>query len=106
VEAVGVLSVVLGAGLALWLSPVFFATATITLTPETHALSTAATITAGPGSPVEGRVLPLQRESLSRTIATTGTATQPSSAARGAITFYNGLPAPQSMGVGTLLMSS
>jgi Baseplate J-like protein len=104
--ALAALSLALGAGTAIWISPIFLATATVILTPETHRISTAATITAGPGSPVAGRVFPIQRESLSRTVATSGTAVQPASVARGVITFYNGLPAPQTVPARTLLMSA
>jgi hypothetical protein len=97
---IAVLSLMVGSGLALWLSPVFLATATITLTPETHALSTAASIQ------IAARVYPADHESLSRTVATTGTAIRPASAGHGGITFYNGLPAPQTIPAGTLLVSS
>jgi len=97
---IAVLSLALGSGLALWLSPVFLATATITLTPETHALGTAASI------PLTVRLFPADHDSLSRTVATTGTATRPATAAHGVITFYNALPAPQTVAAGTLVMSA
>src|SRR6266571_4896867 len=95
-----VVSLVAGASAGLVLSPLLFATATITLTPESHSLATAASI------PLTVRLFPDDQESLSRTIAATGTAVHPATEAHGSIKFYNGLPAPQTVPAGTLLMST
>jgi Baseplate J-like protein len=100
VALIAALGLALGAGTGMWISPIFFATATVTLTPETHALSTVASI------PLTVRLFPADHESLSRTVATTGTAIRPATVGRGVITFYNGLPAPQTVPAGTLLMSA
>jgi hypothetical protein len=98
--ALAAVSLALGATLALVISPLLFASATITLTPEAHTLTTGASIQ------IAARLFPADHESLSRTIAATGTATRPAAAARGNITFYNALPAPQTILAGTLLMSA
>jgi len=100
VAAIAVLSLTLGVGLTLVLAPLLVGSATITLTPEAHTLAGEVTITAG------ARVFSAQHESLSRTVATTGTAVQPASAAHGSVTFYNALPAPQTIPAGTQLVSS
>src|SRR5438270_5891802 len=88
VSALAVVSLVLGGALGLVLSPLLLASATITLTPEAHSLTTATSVSL----PV--RLFTADHESLRRTIAATGTATRPATAARGSITFYNALPAP------------
>ncbi len=100
VIVIAFVSLAVGTGLALWLSPVFFATATITLTPEAHTLTTAASIQ------IAARMFPADHESVSRTVAATGTATLPATRARGSVTFYNGLPEPQMIAAGTLLTSA
>lgn len=97
---IAVLSLAVGSGLALGISPAFFATATITLTPEAHTITNSSSIQ------IAARLFPADHESLSRAVAATGTATRPATAAHGVITFYNALPAPQAIGAGTLLMSS
>jgi Baseplate J-like protein len=98
--ALAAVSLALGATLALVISPLLFASATITLTPEAHTLSTAVSI------PLPVRLFPADHESLTRTIAATGIATRPATRARGSITFYNALPAAETIPAGTLLMGS
>jgi len=100
VSALAALCLALGAILALVISPLLFASATITLTPEAHTLTTAVSVQ------IAARLFPADHESLSRTIVTAGRATRPATAARGVVTFYNALPAPQTIPAGTLLMSS
>lgn len=100
VVVLAVVSLLVGAAGGMMVSPLLFATATITLTPESHALTGTAAI------PLTVRLYPGTREILTRTIAATGTATRPATAARGSITFYNGLPARQTISSGTLLTST
>jgi Baseplate J-like protein len=98
--ALALISLAVGATMGLVFAPLLFASATVTLTPETRTLTTSASI------PLAIRLFPADHESLSRTVAATGIATRPATAARGSITFYNGLPTPQTVPAGTLLTSA
>src|SRR5439155_17976064 len=93
-------SLVLGAGMGLVIAPMLFAGATITLTPESHPVAMSTSILL----PV--RMFPADHETASRTVVATGTATRPATRARGSVTFYNGLPAPQTVPAGTLLLGT
>src|SRR5207248_562325 len=99
-SALAAVSLALGITVGLVVSPLLFASATITLTPEAHTVTAAASI------PLPARLFPADHESLGRTVASTGTATRPATAARGSITLYNALPAPQTVPAGTLLVSA
>jgi hypothetical protein len=83
---------------------------TITLVPLARDLSTTATITAVPGTPAGGqiasRLLPPLTLSQAGTAPTTGKGHQDAEAARGTITFYNGLFSSQTVEAGTLLTGS
>jgi hypothetical protein len=85
-------------------------TPTITLVPLARDLSTTATITAVPGIPTGGqiavRLLPSLTLSLVRTTLASGKGHQDAEAARGTITFYNGLFSSQTVEAGTLLTGS
>jgi hypothetical protein len=85
-------------------------TPTITLVPLARDLRTTATITAVPGTPAEGQIagrqLPPLTLSQNRTAPATGKGHQDAEAARGTITFYNGLFSSQTVEAGTLLKGS
>jgi Baseplate J-like protein len=98
--ALALVSLALGVTMGRVVSPLLFASATVTLTAETH------TLTAMTAIALTVRLFPAGHESLSRTVASTGIATRPARAAQGVITFYNGLPQPQTIAAGTLLTSA
>src|SRR6266567_2469706 len=77
----------LGVAVALLFTPWLTASATVILTPSSRTLRTDVVIVAGPTAhrEVYADLFPAERESLSRTVATTGTATQPATAAHGSI---------------------
>lgn len=124
--ALAAVSLALGVVLTLVVMPLLTATATITLTPATHALVARTTIIAvvpaaapshlelaawhhrmgdtAADDQVTAHVLQPVQETQRRTVATTGIATQPAAAAHGTITFYNALPSPQTIDAGTLLL--
>jgi len=92
------------------LAPVFAPSATVTLVPATATITTTVTVTVVAGTPdahshqVQGRLLSSLTLSEARTVPTTGTGYQQARVARGLITLYNALPAPQTVPAGTLLM--
>jgi hypothetical protein len=106
--ALALFGLALGVAAALLITPWLTASATVILTPSSRTLRTDVAIVAGPTthSEVYADLFPAERQSLSRTVATTGTATQPAAVAHGSITFYNALPSPQTIAAGTLLMSA
>ena len=83
---------------------------TITLVPRTQNLSTTSMITAVPGTPIRGqiadRLLPSLTLNQYRTTPATGKGHQEAVAARGTITFYNGLFISQTVAAGTRLSGS
>ncbi len=91
--------------LSTWLTP----TASVTLIPAQTTITTTFTLTTTTGSPnparlqIPGRLLPSLTLEQSRTVPTTGTGHQAASSAHGTLTFYNGLPATQTVAAGTLL---
>ncbi len=91
------------------LLPQFTATAEVTITPASQQVTSTRPVsitTAGSaigGNQVAGRVLSSLTMSQARTVSTTGRAHQEAQAARGRVTFYNALPAVQSIPAGTLL---
>ena len=85
-------------------------TPTITLVPRAQNLSITTMITAVSGTPtrgqIAGRLLPSLTLSQARTTPATGKGHQDASAARGTITFYNGLLSSQTVAAGTRLSDS
>lgn len=93
--------------------PLFTASATVTLIPQSQATSATTRftlVTTSSANPlhdeVPGRLLSALTVSQARTVATTGRGEQPAQAARGLLTFYNALPAVQTIPAGTLLVGA
>jgi hypothetical protein len=101
-----------GSMLFISLVPLFTASATVTIIPTAVEISgtTAVTLVTGtrhPGSAqVVGRLLSTLTLSQEQVTPTTGTGHQPAQAAHGLITFYNALPAAQTVPAGTLLIGA
>ncbi len=92
------------------LLPQLVTTAEVTITPASQQVTSRQPVTiittAGSaigGNQVAGRVLSSLTMSQARTVSTTGRAHQEAQAARGRVTFYNALPAVQTIPAGTLL---
>jgi hypothetical protein len=81
----------------LLIPPLLQPIATITLIPAVKTVSSTTTVT------VQGRALASFTLTQVRTEQTTGTGAQEARAARGTVTFYNALPAAQTIPAGTLL---
>lgn len=82
---------------------VFLATAQITIVPKSQTVTTTVTLS---GAEIQARSLQPISLSASQTVQTTGRGHQKAAYASGVITFYNSLPAPQTMPAGTILTSS
>jgi hypothetical protein len=102
-----------GAMLFVSLVPIFTASATVTIIPTAMEISGATTLTLvtgtarpGSGQQVAGRLLSTLTLSQEQLTPTTGTGHQQAQAARGLITFYNALPAGQTVPAGTLLVGA
>ncbi len=91
------------------LLPQLSATAEVTITPASQQVTSTQPVTittsgsATGESQVVGRALSSLTMSQTRTVSTTGMAHQGAQAARGRVTFYNALPAVQTIPAGTLL---
>jgi VCBS repeat-containing protein len=95
------------------LVPLFTASATVTIIPTAVEINGTTTVTLvsgttrpGSGQQVAGRLLSTLTLSQEQVTSTTGIGHQPEQAAHGLITFYNALPAGQTVPVGTLLIGA
>jgi hypothetical protein len=89
------------------LLPTLNPTATITIIPIEHTLTTTATLLVGQGThDIPGRLLSPLTITQSITALATGRRHQQAQAAQGPITFYNALPSPQTIPAGELLRGS
>jgi len=100
-------------GASVWyLLPVLAPTATVTIVPVSKTVTATGTltVTTGPANAAQheipGRALGTMTMSQAERVPTTGTGHQDAQAAQGKITFYNALPAPQVIPVGTMLTGS
>jgi len=107
---VAMLGVLIGLNIGVVLPSLFAPSATMTLVTTSQHLTTTSTIelvTSGAANPtkhqVPGRVLPAMTMSQQKMVATTGTAHQDATVARGILTFYNSATYPQVVPVGTLV---
>ena len=95
---------------AVFVAPVVTLAATVTLVPESKALSTTLTVTAlATGTPeqahkqVAARLLVVSSSVQNQTVPTTGTGHAPARVGEGTVTFYNAAPYNQTVAAGTLL---
>lgn len=88
---------------------IFAPSATVTIIPISTQITTTRTVTTVSSNAnaaqqqVPGRLLDTITLSQAKTVPATGTGHEPAQAARGFITFYNALPAPQTIPAGELL---
>jgi hypothetical protein len=107
---VGVALVLAGVVVVTLLLPWWEASATVTIVPITHPISTTFTAHLVPGNAdpasqqIQGRQLVTLTMSQSKTVATTGSGSQPAQPAQGLITLYNALPTAQTIQAGTLII--
>lgn len=78
-------------------------TATVTIVPQTHTVTTAADL---PAAALQARGFAPLTSSLSQTVPATGSGHQEARQASGTLTFYNGLFTPQVVAQGTVLTGS
>src|SRR5579859_7245812 len=91
----------LSIGSMVYIVPFFNPTATITITADTRLFTTQANLTVSPTHVFAPKAI-----TQTETIPTTGKGHQEACVARGAITFYNGLPEVQTIPAGTLVIAS